>query len=140
MNPQTSKTNIMVLSREMAADAQLFWYARILGIFHADVVHVGSAAKNRSIQQHMEFIWVRWYGAVPGYCSGFKVARLPKIGFMPDADNEAFGFLDPSLVLRGCHLIPVFHEGRTTSLLPVQGTAGRPPGEDDDWVSFYVNM
>jgi hypothetical protein len=139
MNPRTSKADVMVLSRETGADAQPFWYARILGIFHCDVVHVGHAARNRSIQR-MEFLWVRWFGAVPGHRSGFKMARLPKIGFMPDTDDEAFGFLDPSLVLRGCHLIPAFHEGRTANLLRTQGTAGRPLSEDDDWVSLYVNV
>lgn len=77
---------------------------------------------------------------VPGHRYGLKVARLPKVGFVPDTDALAFGFLDPSLILRGCHLIPAFNEGRTSELLTAPLTAGRSPGEVDDWVSFYVNM
>jgi hypothetical protein len=69
-----------------------------------------------------------------------KAARLPKIGFIPDTDDSAFGFLDPSLVVRGCHLIPAFADGRTSTLLASTHTAARSPNEIDDWVAFYVNM
>jgi hypothetical protein len=72
--------------------------------------------------------------------SGFKVGRLPRIGFVPDSDDQAFGFLDPSLVIRGCHLIPAFVQGKTTELLKANVTAARPVGEIDDWTAFYVNM
>ncbi len=54
---------------------------------------------------------------VPDRSFGRHQARLPKIGFLPDSDEFAFGFLGPSLVLRGCHLIPAFEDGRTTELL-----------------------
>jgi hypothetical protein len=69
-----------------------------------------------------------------------KAARLPKIGFIPDTDDLAFGFLDPSLVVRGCHLIPAFHDGYTAALLSAKLSAGRSPGEQHDWTAFYVNM
>lgn len=138
MNPRTN-ADVMVLSPETDPDSHLYWYARVLGVFHARVVHTGSAATNRSVQ-HVEFLWVRWFGMVPGHRYGPKAARLPKIGFVPDTDPLAFGFLDPSLVIRGCHLIPAFNEGRTADLLTASLTAGRPIGEVDDWVSFYVNM
>jgi hypothetical protein len=72
--------------------------------------------------------------------SGFKAARLPKIGFVPDTDDASFGFLDPSLVIRGCHLIPAFNEGKTADLLRVSQTAGWWPGDVDDWKAFYVNL
>jgi hypothetical protein len=68
----------------------------------------------------MEFLWVRWFGVEPGYHWGFKTARLPKIGFVPNTDDMAFGFLDPSLVIRGCHLVPSFADGCTTKLLHQQ--------------------
>ncbi|KAJ7146778.1 hypothetical protein C8R44DRAFT_18711 [Mycena epipterygia] len=139
INPR-SHPNIMVLSPETAANAHPFWYAQVLGIFHLEVLHTGSESRNGSVQ-HMEFLWVRWYGTEPGYRSGFKAARLPKIGFVPDTDEYAFGFLDPSLVLRGCHIVPAFAAGRTSALLslgPGQVTAARPDGEMDDWENFYV--
>jgi hypothetical protein len=129
----------MVISSETGANAHPFWYARVLGVFHAQVYHIGRSAKNRS-KQHMEFLWVRWFGTVPGYRSGPQVARLPKIGFICDTDESAFGFLDPSHVVRGCHLIPAFADGRTSGLLTNPHSIARPPGETDDWVAFYAMM
>jgi hypothetical protein len=88
----------------------------------------------------LEFLWVRWFGIDPEHRHGHKVARLPKIGFVPEQDLSAFGFLDPSLVLQGCHLIPAFNDGRTLDLLNMSLTIARPPDEVDDWAAFYVNM
>jgi len=120
--------DVMVMSRDAGPNAHPYWYARVLGVFHIRVLHTGPAATNRSVQ-HLEFLWVQWFGTVNGHRSGFKVARLPKIGFIEEEDDLAFGFLDPSLVLRGCHLIPAFVHGRTSGLLKTPHTAARPPGE-----------
>jgi hypothetical protein len=139
MNPRMH-CDVMVLSPETEPNAHRYWYARILGVFHAKVLHTDPATRNHSVQ-HMEFLWVRWFGVVPGYKSGPRVARLPKVGFVPDTDESAFGFLDPSLVLRGCHLVPDFAAGRTASFLPTTSpTAARPLNEVDDWASYYVIM
>jgi hypothetical protein len=138
MNPRTN-ANVMVLSPETGPQVHPYWYARVMGVFHARVLHTGPSATNRSVQ-HMEFLWVRWFGMDPDHQYGHKAARLPKIGFVPDTDPLAFGFLDPSLVLRGCHLIPAFNDGRTSDLLKTPLSIARPPDEVDDWVTFYVNM
>jgi hypothetical protein len=138
MNPRTH-ADVMVLSPESGPDAHPFWYARILGVFHAQVLHTGPLATNRSVQ-HMEFLWVRWFGVMPGHKWGMKVARLPKIGFVPDTDDDAFGFLDPSMVIRGCHIVPAFVDGRTSDLLTVPHSVARPLGEVDDWATFYVDL
>ena len=139
MNPRTH-CDVMVPSPETGPNAHPYWYARVLGVFHAKVMHIGPEARNCSIQ-HMEFLWVRWFGVEPCYKWGFKAARLPKIGFVPDTDNCAFGFLDPSLVIRGCHLVPSFADGRTSELLQTSTiTAARHPDETDDWVNYYVMM
>jgi len=129
----------MVHSREDNLQAHPYWYARVLGVFHARILHTGPAAINRSVQ-NLEFLWVRWFGRAPEHRSGPVVARLPKIGFVEDADELAFGFLDPSLVIRGCHLVPAFSDGKTNNLLRTIHTVARPPNEMDDWVNFYVNM
>ncbi|KAF7332930.1 hypothetical protein MVEN_02398900 [Mycena venus] len=139
INPHT-QPNVMVLSPETSANAHPFWYARVLGIFHLEVIHTGANSRSGAVQ-HLEFLWVRWYGTEPGYRSGFKAARLPKIGFVPDTDEFAFGFLDPSLVLRGCHILPAFAAGRTSALLTVPSgtiTAARLKGESQDWENYYV--
>ncbi len=138
INPRTH-SDVMMISPETGAHAHPFWYARVLGIFHAQVCHTGPEARSHSVQ-NMEFLWVRWHGTEPGYRWGFKSARLPKIGFVPEDDEGAFGFVDPSLVLRACHLTPVFSAGRTRTLLDFSPSAARHPGEDKDWVNYYVMM
>ncbi|KAF8150474.1 hypothetical protein K438DRAFT_1988433 [Mycena galopus ATCC 62051] len=139
INPRTH-ADVMVISPETGPGAHPFWYARVLGVFHADVLHTGPESRTNG-SQSMEFLWVRWFGIEPNYRSGFKVARLPKVGFVPEDDPNAFGFLDPALVLRGCHLVPAFANGRTSELLKtVSPTAARPLGESDDWANFYVTI
>ncbi|KAG2068597.1 hypothetical protein BDR04DRAFT_1024027 [Suillus decipiens] len=131
-------STVMTLSRESGAGAHPFWYARVLGTFCINVLHVGPNARNRS-PQSMEVLWVRWFGVVPHYHWGFREGHLPKIGFIPNSP-AAFGFLDPSLVIRACHLIPAFADHRTNDLLRHGPSAARLPGEVDDWASFYVNI
>lgn len=137
MNPRTH-CDIMLMSPETGKNVHPYWYARVLGVFHVRVVHTGPASKNTSIQ-HMEFLWVRWFGTIQGHRPGFKVACLPKVGFVAESEPAPFGFLDPSLVIRACHLIPAFADGRTSSLLTANPSAGRPVGDVDDWSAFYVN-
>ena len=136
---------IIVSSPETEAGAHPFWYAAVLGIFHADVQHTGLTQDDlRDFRfKKMEFLWVRWLGVVPDHLCGRKQAKLPKIGFVPDSDEFAFGFLDPSLVIRGCHLIPSFMDGRMSALLQTRGpTKARQmeSGTVDDWANYYVGM
>jgi len=132
---QQTHCDVMVKSQEDPTNGHAFWYARVLGVFHVQVFHTGPLARNGSIQ-HIEFLWVRWFGIVGGYRYGPKVARLPKIGFLDETDESVFGFLDPSLVIRACHLVPAFADGRTTELLTTKVSLGRPVGETDDWSAF----
>jgi hypothetical protein len=129
---------VMTLSREHGDDTHPFWYARVLGAFCVQVLHVGPDVRNRS-PQSMEFLWVRWFGVVPRYRWSMREGRLPKVGFIPDSPF-AFGFLDPSVVLRACHFIPCFADGRTDTLLRYGPSVARPFGEVNDWAAFYVNM
>ena len=59
---------------------------------------------------------------------------------LPHTDSLMFGFLDPSLVLWGCHCIPAFTDWKTSDLLPVMHSAARSPNEHEDWVAFYIMM
>ena len=131
---------VMVRSSEDTPGAHPYWYAQVLGIYHAIISTTHPEARNQNTQ-HMEFLWVRWFGVEPKYRHGPRYARLPMVGFVEDTDELAFGFLDPSLVIRGCHLIPRFHTGRTKALMAYDGpTAARAPGLMDDWTNYYVNM
>lgn len=141
LNPR-NRPFCMVASADTEFDqrAHPFWYAQVIGIFHTEVRQTGATSQDFRWKP-MEFLWVRWLGFEPGYLSGRHLAKLPKIGFVPDSDDYCFSFLDPSQVIRGCHLVPAFAEGHTTQLLPFQGpTEARPNGETDDWANYYVNI
>ncbi|EGN99947.1 hypothetical protein SERLA73DRAFT_53415, partial [Serpula lacrymans var. lacrymans S7.3] len=132
--------NIMALSSGATLGSHAFWYAHVLGIFQLQVLHTGPSSANLSVQ-HIQVLWVRWFEIVKGYHTNFlKTARLPKVKYMLSNNEAAFEFLDPSLVIRGCHLIPCFADGRTSSLLPCIGSTGLAVGESDEWASYYVNI
>src|ERR1700742_1614243 len=101
--------DIMVEAPEDDIGGARFWYARVIGIFHANIQSTHPDIQDGTARK-IDFLWVRWFGTEPDYISGFGVTRLPKIGFIPSDDDFAFSFLDPGQVIRGCHLIPVFAE------------------------------
>ncbi|PBK81610.1 hypothetical protein ARMGADRAFT_947896, partial [Armillaria gallica] len=89
----------------------------------------------------MHFLWVRWLDDKLRWKSGRRQAHLPKIGFGLDTDDYAFGFLDPTMVIRGSHLLPDFVGGRTHELLQtVESTAACEDQEDDNWANYHVNI
>jgi hypothetical protein len=140
LNPRTH-ADIMLLSHEDEESAHPYWYARIIGVFHATVQFKGLSS-HPEIEPglcQMEFLWVRWFGWDPTHRGGWKSKRLHRVGFVDGKDPDAFGFLDPKNVVRGVHLIPAFAYGHTNSLL--QPSVARAPSEQDrDWMYFYVNM
>jgi hypothetical protein len=146
INPSTHP-DVMVLSGEDDQDEQPYWYARVLGIYHANVSTSHPEAHEKAMQR-MPFLLVRWFGAEPEYKFGFKRARLPMVGFVPykeEYDNFPFGFLDPAQVIRGCLLVPRFSFGRTETLLPFKSDTARQVDihEEDpnlDFVNYYVDM
>ncbi|KAI0054410.1 hypothetical protein BV25DRAFT_1768684, partial [Artomyces pyxidatus] len=141
---------IMVLSHEDDEDdGHQYWYARVVGVFHVHVIHKGPGSKS-SEPQRMDFLWVRWFGRDLSYRAGWDARRLHRIGFIPcdDPELEAFGFVNPSDVVRAVHLIPAFHHKRTADLLPGRSIArqveefsvSRREKELTDWRFFYVDM
>ncbi|KIM60078.1 hypothetical protein SCLCIDRAFT_26869 [Scleroderma citrinum Foug A] len=124
---------VMLLSRENSLNTHPFWYAHVLDAFIISVDYMG-------VEWTMEFLWVRWFGVVPGYRWGLKNAHLPKIGFISSDSDAAFGFIDPSLILHACHLIPAFADGHTDSLLCHGSSVARERNAIDDWAVYYVNI
>ncbi|RDB18275.1 hypothetical protein Hypma_000641 [Hypsizygus marmoreus] len=135
MNPRT-QADIMVLPRDENA-SHPFEYARIVGIFHVDVILNTSGANRTPVS--IEVLLVRWFHVDAAHRAGFKKKRLHRIQFIPENDAGAFGFLNPDEVIRGAHLIPAFHFGGTDALLQGE-TIARLEGEVDDWTYFYVNI
>ena len=58
---------------------QLYWYARVLGIYHARVFTMHPDAHQDNVID-MAFLWVQWLGVEPDYVSGFHQAKLPMVG------------------------------------------------------------
>jgi len=110
--PSTLIPDIMLRSPVNEEGAEPYWYARVLGVYHANVWAENSVIPGARNVRRMDFLWVRWFGEEPGYRSGFRRARLPKIGFVESSDEFAFSFVNPADVVRGCHLIPAFNAGR----------------------------
>lgn len=135
INTNGQRRDVMVSSNEDAGEGNEpphpYWYARVLGIFHAKVFH----PRNR-LPERMEFLWVRWFGRDPEWNGGPKHLRLDRVGFVPEGDPDAFGFIDPAQVIRACHLIPAFALNMTTTLLGPSSARDNPRG---DWTNYYVN-
>jgi hypothetical protein len=127
---------IMVLAHEDEEEEDKihpYWYAKVLGIFH---VNVRISESDDFEVLRMDFLWVHWFGRDPGHPGGFKKRRLHRIGLLDPTDPESFGFINPSDVLRGVHLIPAFSIGKTPAM-PENLDAD---DNDTDWDCFYVSM
>ena len=104
----TSRVHIRLPSAPLGA--LHYWFGQIVGIFHTAVVYIGPGS--RFVEpQHMEFLFVWWFGCDLGHWGGWKARQPYQIGFVNGDDNDAFSFLDPQEVIRGVHLIPAFHYG-----------------------------
>jgi len=134
LNPRTH-ADVMVLSQEDEdGNPHPYWYARIIGVFHTLVQHVGPLSHSDE-PRRMEFLWVRWFGRDLTCRTGWKAKRLHRVGFLPSDDPGAFVFINPHQVIRGVHLIPAFVFGRTPT------SAARATSENnEDWVYYYVGM
>jgi hypothetical protein len=131
----------MVLSHEDDECVHPYWYARIIGVFHARIQFTGLVS-HPTIEpevRNMNFLWVRWFGRDLTHKSGWKAKRLHRVGFVDAQDPGAFGFLDPTHIIRAVHIIPAFAWGRTADLLPPSITRS-PLEKDKDWIYYYISM
>lgn len=116
-------------------------YARIIGVFHVEVQYLGGGSSNRGIQA-LEFLLVRWFEVDQYSPFGVNSFKLPRVTFAPPkSTSEAFGFVDPSQVLRAIHLVPAFNLGQIKDGLGKHSFARQQDhNSDQDWKAFYVNM
>ena len=150
INPNTSHSNIMLLadrrknnssSNSSNEDAvHPFIYGRVIGIYHVNVIYTGLGMQNYDAMR-FDFLHVRWLQLDPPQSQsqsncGWTSLRLDRLSFPPMADNSSFSFVDPSLVLRGCHLIPAYAFGKARS----DGVGMSKISKDfKDWKYYYVN-
>jgi hypothetical protein len=114
---------------------QPFSYARVIGIYHANIVYTGPGMTNYE-SRRMEFLFVRWYEHQGIPVTTWDTLTLDSIQFMPVAGDNAFGFIDPCDVLRACHIVPAFSKGRTHN--DNKGLS-RIAKDSSDWHSYLVN-
>jgi len=132
INPCTH-SDIMMLSRD---DGHPYYYARVLGIYHAMVQLNSSRSRNRELHQ-IEFLWVCWYNIDKKACGGFAAKRQFQLKF--HTGSQAFGFINPADILHTTHLIPNFHKDTMMCLLG-RSMACHADKENEDYHSYYVNM
>ena len=141
INPRTPHCNIMLLADLQAPNvshpetnsAHSFLYARVIGVYHVNVVYVGVGMKNYD-PMRFDFLHVRWFQLDPMRARNPSL-RLDRVSFPPIAGKDAFGFLDPSLVLRGCHIIPAYSLGKRN----LEGVRLSELAKDEnDWKGYYV--
>jgi hypothetical protein len=126
--------NVMVLAPEtIRLYGHPFWYARVLGIYHVNVIYTGEGNTD-FLPRRLEFLWVRWYELE----DQLGVGRLDRLSFLPSSDNHSFGFLDPDDVLRACHVIPVYREGLTCQNGPGLSCCSQEH-DHTDWRSYNIS-
>lgn len=136
INPNGQRNAVMTLAVNDDPTAHRFWYAKVLGIYHAEIFQRGQSSLAPT---RVDFLFVRWFGmdSDPHVLSGgWGNRRLDRIGYLPTSEGEAFGFIDPAAVIRGCHLIPAFAEEYTTELSG--NTSHRDNEQEGDWQIYYV--
>jgi hypothetical protein len=138
VNPNTSHRDIILLANQ-DGDSQTdavhpFLYARVLAIFHANIIYNGPGMLDYAPRK-IYFLWVRWF-EYSGEAVTWKHRRLDSLHFPPVAKDDAFGFVDPSHVLRGCHIIQAFKHGK----VHLDGIGLSPCANDSqDWRQYCVN-
>jgi len=151
INPRTHP-DIMVLSsedEELRSDSEPcpYWYSWVIGIYHVEVKHDSPNTVTSDVQ-HMEFLWVRWFGQDPDYEASWRARHLHHVGFVPDdpldandpmCASDVLGFINLAEVICGVHLILAFAHRKTTGLLG-PSIAHPRKDKDEDWQYSYINM
>lgn len=116
------------------ADLHRFLYARVLGVYHANIIYTGPGTRDYEARR-VDFLWVRWYEVVDPTSSGWKTLRLDRVRFPRMEEADAFGFVDPKDVLRGCHIMPKFAAGKRH---PDGRGISRCAKDGQDYNCYYV--
>ncbi len=140
INPRTRSDVIVLANKTDTNCIHPYWYACIIGIFHADVCYNdpdGTMEEMCCFQ--IDFLWVCWYGFNGKHKLGFKAKRPHWVGFVDGSDQDAFGFISPADVIRVVHLLPVYQLGTTLDFL-APSIAWWPNENDKDYERYSVAM
>lgn len=123
----------MVYTPTLGEDENEPWsYASVLAAYHATV----RTASNPE-PQTLTLLWVRWMQRAEVGLTGRNSRNYTRVSFVPWSGTigNTFDFIDPSHIIRACHLVPAFNLGRTYDLLD-PSVARDPQG---DWSAYYAN-
>lgn len=130
----------MVYASEDEGDPHPFWYARVLHVFHVNIISAPTAdfRARCGYRGRMDIMWVRWFGRDLLSPAGWKACKLDTIGYIEPSPRSAqsFGFLDPELIVRACHLIPAYKYGFTKHFIPQ--SSHWDDAAKGDWRFYYV--
>jgi len=136
-NPGSDHCDLIMLaapgSDEEPETQHQFCYAWLIGVYHANIHFIGPGSKDY-LPRRLDFVHVRWFELVPPTVE--NRTWLDALRFVRMNNVNAFDFVDPADILRGCHLIPAFAKGRShpnhINLSPIAK-------DGDDWKYYYVN-
>ncbi|TEB18199.1 hypothetical protein FA13DRAFT_1649583, partial [Coprinellus micaceus] len=132
----TAQCNLMLHNPEYSYKSKTpkhpFRYCKVIAILHADVAYVGELGPRPFTHHRLDFLWVRWYDVLPA-SSEFQLDRAK---LLPLNERGSHSFIDPSLALRACHMIPRFRKGMKH--LDGKGTS-ELANDGSDWLEYYIN-
>ncbi|KAF7967815.1 hypothetical protein HWV62_32975, partial [Athelia sp. TMB] len=139
INAHSAQHNIMVLCQPTedsgTNDAISYRYGRVLGTYHINVVYNGPGRPPWHQKLRAEIVWVRWYEELGQPGTDWAHRRLGRLRFLPIEDHDAFGFVDPGDIVRGCHIIPRFRMQKVHK----SGKGHSPLAKDgSDWKEYYI--
>ena len=130
INPSTLHCDIIVLVNDEVDGNDPYAYARVIGIYHANVICTGVWREDYT-PHRMEFLWVQWceHGTSAAMASCVS-NKLDCLRFPPMFLDDAFGFLDPTDVMKATHIIPSFRAGKHHSSLSLLSLSAK---DSEDW-------
>jgi len=127
------RTGVMVYTPILQEDENEPWsYANILAVYHVTV-----CTASHPEPQTLTVLWVRWMQRSTTGLTGPNSRNYTRVSFVPWTGTlgSTFDFVDPSHIIRACHLIPAFNLGRTHDLLDPSLVRD----QKGDWCAYYAN-
>jgi hypothetical protein len=135
INPNTQHCDIMLLSNDDDDESHPFCYARVLGVYHVNVVYTDPGMLDYQARR-LDFLWVCWFQYSTTRSMQWADYWLDHIHFPPITSDNEFGFVDPRDILRACHIIAGFASGKVhRDAISISRLAN----DSQDWQCYCVN-
>jgi hypothetical protein len=132
---ETPQCHVMLLDPDNGGELEHpYRYARVIGIFHANVSYVGQLPDGTSsyASHQIDFCWAHWYT----WHKALDEFALERASPHPLNSPVALGFFDPIQILRAVHLIPQFSLKRMDKVGPVKS---RWDSKYEIWNTYFIN-